>query len=72
MPERRLVIVDPGHFHVAVDLRWNWEAEPGGDDTHTATYIPVRTAVLTVRRSNVSMNRNPIRKQPSTLIDNVA
>lgn len=25
-------------IHVALDLRWNWEAEPGGDDAHTAIY----------------------------------
>jgi predicted dehydrogenase len=25
-------------IHVALDLRWTWEAEPGGDDTHTALY----------------------------------
>jgi len=25
-------------INVRLDLRWNWEAEPGGDDTHTASY----------------------------------
>ncbi|HEY1797806.1 MAG TPA: putative oxidoreductase C-terminal domain-containing protein [Stellaceae bacterium] len=25
-------------IHVGLDLRWNWEAEPGGDDMHTALY----------------------------------
>lgn len=25
-------------IHVGLDLRWNWAAEPGGDDTHTAVY----------------------------------
>jgi len=30
-------------IHVGLDLRWNWEAEPGGDDTHTATYRGTRT-----------------------------
>jgi predicted dehydrogenase len=28
--------------HVGLDLRWNWEAEPGGDDTHTAIYRGTR------------------------------
>ena len=25
-------------IHVGFDLRWNWQAEPGGDDSHTAVY----------------------------------
>jgi predicted dehydrogenase len=29
-------------IHVALDLRWKWEAEPGGDDTHTALYRGTR------------------------------
>ena len=29
-------------IHVGLDLRWNWEAGPGGDDTHTATYRGTR------------------------------
>jgi predicted dehydrogenase len=29
-------------IHVGVDLHWTWEAEPGGDDTHTATYRGTR------------------------------
>jgi predicted dehydrogenase len=30
-------------IHVGLDLRWNWEAEPGGDDTHTALYRGTRS-----------------------------
>ncbi len=32
-------------IHVGLDLRWNWEAEPGGDDTHTAIYRGTRASL---------------------------
>ena len=54
-------------IHVGLDLRWNWEAEPGGDDTHTATYRGTR-ARLEIRHGAAEGWRPQLYVVPETEI----
>jgi predicted dehydrogenase len=51
--------------HVGLDLRWIWEAEPGGDDTHTATYRGTR-ARLEIRHGPAEGHRPQLYVVPET------
>jgi predicted dehydrogenase len=50
-------------IHVGLDLRWNWEAEPGGDDTHTAIYRGTR-ARLEIRHGPAERYRPQLNVVP--------
>lgn len=52
-------------IHVGLDLRWNWEAEPGGDDTHTALYRGTK-ARLEIRHGAAEIYRPQLYVVPET------
>lgn len=52
-------------IHVGLDLRWNWEAEPGGDDTHTALYHGSK-ARLEIRHGSAEGYRPQLYVVPET------